>query len=192
MHGWWAVSYIVLWALVLALSVLVVALARQIGSLHLRLGPRGALELDDEGPPLGTAPEPTAVTTVAGERQVVGGPGAARFLLFVSPSCPACDQVLPSVAAIAGEGSFAPCVIVDQDGSRASAFAGRARLRAPVVASRELAREWEVPGTPYAVVLDERGVVKAKGTVNNLEQVEGLARTAERRIAEGHLAGAAV
>jgi hypothetical protein len=41
-----------------------------------------------------------------------------------------------------------------------------------------------VPGTPFVVVLDERGVVRAKGTVNNLEQVEGLVDTANRRITE--------
>ena len=55
--GWWAASYIVLWGLVIALAVIVVALARQIGMLHLRLGPRGALVIDDEGPPLGEVPE---------------------------------------------------------------------------------------------------------------------------------------
>ena len=38
-----------------------------------------------------------------------------------------------------------------------------------------------VPGTPYAVVLDPTGVVRAKGTVNNLEQVEGLIDTARER-----------
>jgi hypothetical protein len=43
-----------------------------------------------------------------------------------------------------------------------------------------------VPGTPFVVVLDEAGVVRAKGTVNNLEQVEGLVDTANRRITEEH------
>jgi hypothetical protein len=33
-------------------------------------------------------------------------------------------------------------------------------------------------------VLDRTGVVRAKGTVNNLEQLEGLADTAQRRIDE--------
>jgi hypothetical protein len=33
------------------------------------------------------------------------------------------------------------------------------------------------------VVLDEAGVVRSKGTVNSLEQVEGLVDTARRRIA---------
>jgi len=40
-----------------------------------------------------------------------------------------------------------------------------------------------VPGTPYAVVLDPTGAAVAKGTVNNLEQMEGLVDTATRRLA---------
>ena len=55
-------------------------------------------------------------------------------------------------------------------------------LGAPVVTSPHLAREYGVPGTPYAVVLDTLGVVRAKGTVNNLEQMEGLVDTARRRL----------
>jgi hypothetical protein len=34
------------------------------------------------------------------------------------------------------------------------------------------------------VVLDAIGVVRAKGTVNNLEQIEGLVDTARRRVEE--------
>ena len=34
------------------------------------------------------------------------------------------------------------------------------------------------------LILDEMGVVRGKGTVNNLEQVEGLVDTARRRMRE--------
>ena len=37
------VSYIILWALVIVLSLLVFALARQVGVLHERVAPAGAL-----------------------------------------------------------------------------------------------------------------------------------------------------
>src|SRR6266540_3326374 len=97
MHGWWAVSYVVLWLIVAALALLVLALARQVGTLHLRLGPRGALEIEDEGPPLGDAPEPVDLPTVDGRSVSVGGPGDGRLVLFVSPGCPVCREVLPSV-----------------------------------------------------------------------------------------------
>jgi hypothetical protein len=69
--GWWATAFVALWLLVAALCVVVVALARQVGTLHLRLGPRGALEMDDEGPPLGDAPLPKDALTIEGDPRVV-------------------------------------------------------------------------------------------------------------------------
>ena len=185
MHGWWAISYIALWFLVVALALLVVALARQVGTLHLRLGPRGALEIDDEGPPLGDAPDPAIERDLDGREVAVGGPGRAQLLLFVSPECPVCREVLPSVQAVASAARLDPLVVSDADHEHAAA-AYRRRPGAPVVAAPELHRHYRVPGTPFAVVLDETGTVRAKGTVNNLEQVEGLVETARRRQEELH------
>jgi hypothetical protein len=55
-----------------------------------------------------------------------------------------------------------------------------------VVQDTDAERIVDVPGTPFLLVLDEMGVVRGKGTVNNLEQVEGLVDTAGRRMrAEG-------
>jgi hypothetical protein len=48
----------------------------------------------------------------------------------------------------------------------------------------DLEAAYGVPGVPYLVVLDELGVVRSKGTVNSLEQIEGLIDTAGRRMAE--------
>jgi methylamine dehydrogenase accessory protein MauD len=179
--GWWAAAFVALWLLVAALCVVVVALARQVGTLHLRLGPRGALELAEEGPPLGHAPHPKESLTVDGEEQVVGGPGRAQFLLFVSPTCPICAEVLPSLPAVASVGRMEPIVIADVErrGAR-NTFHGR-RIDAPVVPDPELVSTYDVPGVPYAVVLDERGIVLAKGTVNNLEQMESMIDMAKAR-----------
>jgi len=142
------------------LSVVVVALARQIGVLHLRLSPVGALEVDDEGPALGTAPEPRIARGADGSTVTVGGPGPRRLVAFVSQTCPICEEVAPSVPAAARAHGLAPLVVQDAD--------------------LELA--YGVPGVPFVVVLDELGVTRAKGTVNSLEQIDGLIDTAERRM----------
>jgi hypothetical protein len=83
-------------------------------------------------------------------------------VLFSSPTCGVCKEVAPAVPPAAAAARFAAVVLHDP------AFE----------------RDWDVPGTPFVVVLDEVGVVRAKGTVNNLEQVEGLLDTADRRIGE--------
>ena len=184
MSGWWLASYVVLWVLVVALSLLVLALARQIGVLHLRLGPRGALEIDEEGPPLGEAPEAVDAHTLDGADVTVGGPGEPQLLFFVSPGCPVCRQVLPSLAPAARAARMKPIAIVDVEGHAARDAYGHSSPGVPVVAAPDLAEAYGVPGTPYAVVLDAIGVVRAKGTVNTLEQIEGLVDTARRRVEE--------
>jgi methylamine dehydrogenase accessory protein MauD len=181
MSGWWLASYVVLWVLVALLTLIVVALARQVGTLHLRLGPRGALEVDDEGPPLGEAPERVQAVDLDGREASVGGPGESQLLLFVSPGCPICREVLPSLPAAARAGRLAPYVIVDAGLEEGARSYQHQDVGAPVLPAPELARDYGVPGTPYAVVLDVMGVVRAKGTVNNLEQLEGLVDTARRR-----------
>ena len=162
MSGWWAVAFVVLWLLVVVLSVIVVALARQVGTLHLRLGPRGALEIDDEGPGLGDVPPVVTASDADGATVMLGGPGGPRLVLFSSDTCSVCREVAPGLPAAAAAGHLVPQVLHDVEAERV----------------------YGVPGTPYAIVLDEHGAVRAKGTVNNLEQVEGLVDTAVRRIAE--------
>jgi len=157
--GWWAAAFVVLWILVAVLAIVVVALARQIGVLQLRLAPLGALEVDDEGPELGEAPEARPVRTPDGSRRVIGGPGPGRLVAFVSDTCPICELVAPSLPAAA----------------RASG------LELQLVSDPDLETAYGVPGVPFVVVLDEVGVVRSKGTVNSLEQVEGLVDTARRR-----------
>lgn len=142
------------------LAIVVVALARQIGVLHLRLSPTGALEIDEEGPRLGGAPEPRAAGTPEGTRITVGGPGPRRLVAFVSATCPICEQVLPSLPAAAAAHRLVPQIVQDP----------------------ELEIAYDVPGVPFVVVLDELGFARGKGTVNSLEQIEGLIDTALRRM----------
>jgi methylamine dehydrogenase accessory protein MauD len=181
--GWWVASYVVLWILVILLSILVVALARQIGVLHLRLGPRGALEIDEEGPPLGEAPEAVHLRDVEGRPVTIGGPGDGQLVLFVSPDCSLCRVVLPSLPVAARAAGLEPRVVVDAPGvgDAAEELAGTG---VPVVTDPPLTEAYRVPGTPYAVALDAMGVIRAKGTVNNLEQMEGLVDTARRRLSD--------
>ena len=180
MEGWWAASYFVLWGVVVMLCLVVVALARQIGTLHLRLGPRGALEMDDEGPPLGR-PAPTAeATDTGGTKHRIGGRG--QVLMFVSPGCSMCAQVMPGLGAVAAQAGLEPLIVSDTDEAETRSQFQAKRAPAPVVSGLSFIESFAVPGTPYIVVTDQRGVVRGKGTVNNLEQLEGLVDTARRRV----------
>lgn len=180
MSTWWTVSYVVLWAIVVMLAIIVVALTRQIGTLHLRLGPRGALEMDDEGPALGDAPPPRAALDIEGREVTVGGPGRSQLLLFVSPGCMVCAQVLPAVPVLARTYGLEAIALSEEDAIETRRELGRYR-DVRIVAGHDHFQAYEIPGTPFAVVLDDLGIVRGKGTVNNLEQFEGLISTAARR-----------
>src|SRR6185437_10151884 len=136
-RAFWEASYAVLWLAVAALVVLV---------LHLRIGPRGALEEEGEGPGLGAAIDHPAVPA-----------GRATLLAFTSAGCPVCHQIVPGLR------------VLERDPALGVVHAAYEEAGGP-----ELHAAFDVPGTPYAVYLDAGGVVRAKGTVNTLEQLESL------------------
>jgi hypothetical protein len=138
-----------------ALAVAVLALAREVGVLRLSLGARGALEIPQEGPELGTAQAWAAA--------VPRRPGAVLLLaVFSSDGCPLCRRVAPAVAHVAGDPLLGVRTFDEQLDAGVWAQAG-------------------VPGSPYAVALSPEGVALAKGTFNSLGQLESVLATARRR-----------
>jgi hypothetical protein len=146
-----------------ALGAAVLALAREVGLLRLRVGPAAALEIPSEGPELGSR------TGIAAGIEGVSDADLA-LAVFTSEGCHVCEALRPAVDSIAAH----PAVAV-----------GR-------FDEREEAREWlalDVPGSPYAVALDPDGTVLAKGTFNNLAQLESILAAGERRRATAGAAG---
>jgi hypothetical protein len=137
------------------LAVAVLALAREVGMLRLRLGPDSALEIPEEGPELG-ARSPLI-------EAIAPGPDADLALaVFVSEGCRVCQALEPAIASLAREPQLAVTTFDEgQDG--------------------EAWREARVPGSPFAIALDLDGTVLAKGTFNNLAQLESVLGSAERR-----------
>jgi hypothetical protein len=138
------IALVVLAVAVVGLAALVLALYRQVGLLTLRVGPGVALELAEEGPPLGEpAPE---LAGLAGS-----GPELA---VFFSPGCRLCRQLAPGVRALAREG-LAVHVVYENE--------------APQTFER-----WAVPGTPFAVHIVEGVVVAKRtvNTLEQLEQLD--------------------
>jgi hypothetical protein len=141
------------------LAVAVLALAREVGMLRLRLGSTGALELAGEGPDLGAA-APQLLERLS----LAGAP--MGLAVFTSEGCAICRSLEPAIESLAGEPEVAVAVFDE-------------------AAEGELWRALGIPGSPYAVALDHQGTVLAKGTFNNLAQLESVLATAERRRAEG-------
>ncbi len=171
------IAVVILWLLVIALVIAVFALARQIGVLYERVAPMGALMID-EGPKVGEQGPMFNLTTLSGERRVIGAPSVhSNLLFFVSPTCPVCKKLLPVLRSIATDESDWLRIVLASDGdeSKQRAFYERARLQDfPYVLSTDLGMAYKVGRLPYAVLLDETGTIKAKGLINSREQLESL------------------
>jgi hypothetical protein len=147
------------------LAVAVLALAREVGMLRLRLGPGSALEIPEEGPAIGARTELI-------ERFEPRPENALALAVFLSGSCHVCRALEPSIDSLARDPVLA-LETFDEHGDS------------------EVWSELDVPGSPFAVALGLDGTVLAKGTFNNLAQLESVLATAERRRGEHHVAKAA-
>jgi methylamine dehydrogenase accessory protein MauD len=167
----------ILWIVVIALLVVVFALARQIGVLYERVSPMGALMMDS-GPKVGDSAPVFALSDLDGRPVNVGAPSPRSTLLFfVSPTCPVCKKLLPVVksAAVSERRWLSIVLASDGEADEHRRFVQRAELGAfPYVLSQPLGIAFHVSKLPYAVLLDEHGVVRAKGLVNSREQLESL------------------
>ena len=137
------------------LAVALLALAREVGMLRLQLGTQGALEIAGEGPDIGSRAEGLA-TRFSRNGADFG------LAVFTSEGCGICQTLAPAIENVARDPRVAVGVFDE-------------------VAERELWSSLEIPGSPFALALGKDGTVLAKGTFNNLAQLESVLATAERR-----------
>ena len=181
------VSIAVLWVVVLALGSVVLALARQIGVLHERISPIGALLLAG-GLKAGEAAPRLQLKTVSGKDIVIGGlrdDGHRLLLFFLSPTCPVCKLLLPVIESLQRSESGLTIVLAsDGDLQAQHRFIERHGLEAfPYVVATELGVTYRVGKLPYAVLIDETGVLRAQGLVNTREHLESILEAGERGVA---------
>lgn len=172
----------VLWVIVLALIVVIFALARQIGVLFERISPMGAL-VNDSGPKIGdTTPVYTLPNLNGGAVTIGPKPNRSTLVFFVSPTCPVCKKLLPILRSVkSDEGKWLDVVLAsDGELDKHKRFIDTARLSDfPYVVSTELGLAYRVSRLPFAVLFDEHGTIKAKGLINNREQLESLFNASE-------------
>ena len=171
-------SVALLWIAVIALSATVFALARQIGVLHERIAPAGALTLSGGLKPGETAPD-LRLTTLASAPFALRSAAAAGhglLLFFLSPSCPVCKALLPALHSLASAEASRLRVLLASDGPRPEheAFVARERLAYPYLLSGPLGVAYRVGKLPWAVLIDAAGIVRAQGLVNSREHLESL------------------
>lgn len=171
------VSNAILWILLLGVIVALWALARQVGILYERVAPMGAL-ITDAGPKLGEVAPKFELPALNGAAISIGGQRPlSQLLFFLSPTCPVCKKLLPILksASQAERGWLQVVLASDGEATQHLAFYRDAKLTEfPYVLSADLGMTYRVSRLPYAVLIDEAGAIRAKGMINNREQLESL------------------
>jgi methylamine dehydrogenase accessory protein MauD len=181
-------SQILLWVAVSALALLVMALARQVGVLHERIAPAGALTLHQTVNVGDKAPAMDLVSLDGSPIRI--GPirpdSRSQLIFFVSPDCPVCKNLLPVFKSAAGAESRWLDAILASDGEEADhrrLIMTHQLAAIPYVLSEKLGRAFGVSKLPYAVLIGEDGKIASLGLINSREHLESLFEAKERGVA---------
>ncbi len=189
MDGTLMVSYVILWALVIVLSLLVFALARQVGVLHERVAPAGAL-MPTSGPKVGELTEVMPLTDLQGHAVAVGGAdseGLATLILFISPTCPVCKSLVPVARSLVAHEGKRMRLVFASDGDKLEqhiAYVSDLDIEDyPYIVSLSLGLAYAVSKLPFAVLIGSDGALKSKGLVNTREHLESLVEAMDSGVA---------
>jgi methylamine dehydrogenase accessory protein MauD len=173
---------------VLVLVAVIFALVRQIGVLFERVAPAGAL-MAGKGLKTGEQAPVFEVQTLAGRTLRIGGErsdGKSTLLFFLSPTCPVCKTLIPVLRAMRKSESAWLEIILASDGEEKE---HREWLRLqqlepwPYVLSSQLGMAMQVAKLPFAALIDENGVLCARGLVNSREHIESLFEAKKQGVA---------
>ncbi len=171
------VSQILSWIVILGLGIALLALARQVGVLHVRVAPAGAL-LTSKGPVVGEAAPVLDVATIDGAPLSIGktlAKGHMQLLLFVSPHCPLCKDLIPIAKNFVRREKLDIVFVGDDALEEQRAMIARLDMAGlPFVNGSIVGRTFHVDRLPHAVLIGSTGTVLSKGLVNSREHLESL------------------
>lgn len=177
------ISNAILWLCVIALLIVVVALARQIGVLYERVAPAGALMMNQTLKVGDKAPALQVKELLSGHAMTIAArQDKAQLVFFLSPGCPVCKTLLPVLKSSARAEAPWLKVTLASDGEPQEHldFISEYNLgEFDYVLSERLGKLYGVAKLPYAVLIDEKGNVSSMGLINSREHLESLFESKE-------------
>ena len=192
MSPWWLISFIALWLVVLSLGFLLLGALRALGLLRWRreqleattpsrIG-RGGLK------PGQTAPDFTLPSAAGGEVSLHDFAGRRVFLVFTQSGCKPCHRVIPELNRLQRGGEVLVLVVNNGEPEATRQWAAEARASFPVLVQQQLtvSKRYEMYATPFAFLIDERGVIASKGIINNAAHIGFVLSGAGNAAKGGH------
>jgi methylamine dehydrogenase accessory protein MauD len=101
--------------------------------------------------------------------------GRMQLLLFVSPHCPLCKDLIPIAKNFARAEKLDIVFVGDDDLGEQQAMIARLEMGGlPFVNGPVVGRTFHVDRLPHAVLIGDSGTVLSKGLVNSREHLESL------------------
>jgi len=198
MSPWWLISFIALWLVVLSLGFLLLGALRSLGLLRWRLDQLEATTPSRIGrgglKPGKTAPDFTLPGAAGGEVSLHDFAGRKVLLAFTQSGCKPCHRIVPELNRLQRGGDVQVLVVNNGEMEATPKWAGEAQAGFPLLVQQQfsVSKRYEMYATPFAFLIDERGVIASKGIINNGQHigfvVSGAGDTAKNGQAEAELA----
>jgi methylamine dehydrogenase accessory protein MauD len=170
------VSAILFWPAVLFLGFLLLGTLRSIGLLSWRLEQLEATtpkRLGRDGlKPGKRAPDFTLPSGEGNEVSLHDFAGRKVLLVFTQSGCSPCKAVVPELNRL--ERSDTQVLVVNNGDPEATRkWSAEAKTRFPVLAQEKfcISKKYEVFATPFAFLIDEKGIIASKGIINNRQHI---------------------
>ena len=192
MSPWWLISFIALWLVVLSLGFLLLGALRALGLLRWRLEQLEATTPSRIGrgglKPGKTAPDFTLPGAAGGEVSLHDFAGRRVFLVFTQSGCKPCHRVIPELNRLQRGGEVLVLVVNNGEPEATRQWAAEARASFPVLVQQQhsVSRRYEMYATPFAFLIDERGVIASKGIINNAAHIGFVLSGAGNAAKDGH------
>lgn len=186
------VSNVLLWLLVPFLALLLWRTLRALGLLVWRFEQLEATtprQLGRDGLRVGKkAPDFTLPSTTEGERSLHDFTGRKLLLVFTQSGCGPCTAIIPELNRLHEQRE--PQVLVVNNGDLESTrhWAAKAGACFGILAQKQfsISKRYQVFATPFAFLIDEKGIITSKGTISSRQHIGYVLSGAGNRL-EQHL-----
>jgi len=188
----WLISYLILWALVLATGFLLLGTLRSLGLLQWRFDELQAtrpVRKGREGLPPGKEAPGFALPDVSGREISLGDfRGRQLLLVFTQSGCGPCHDIAPELNRLHDAGEYQVLVVNNGEPNESHAWAEEIEARFPIVTQEDwsVSKKYQVFATPYAFVVDAQGVIAAKSVASSPQYLRYLFDAARKRSAKIH------
>ncbi len=115
----------------------------------------------------------------SGGVRAVPSAGTAQLVVFANTACKECARMFPDLREFAAEtGTEVSSLVFGDNPEAVRRYARRMSIEERVFfCDQDTGRAFDIENTPFGFAVNERGVIVAKGLLNNREQVLSLFRS---------------